>query len=51
MARTILESGREAVVIEGGLAAWRKQGLPVEPVPAGDVVHLPRFTPVRSAGA
>ncbi len=31
-------------VIEGGLRAWIKAGGPVEPVPAGDVEHLPQFS-------
>ena len=30
-------------VIQGGLKAWAKAGGPMEPVPAGDVEHLPRF--------
>jgi membrane protein DedA with SNARE-associated domain/rhodanese-related sulfurtransferase len=30
-------------VIHGGLKAWMKAGGPLEPVPAGDVEHLPRF--------
>ena len=30
-------------VIRGGLKAWVKAGGPLEPVPAGDVEHLPRF--------
>lgn len=30
-------------VISGGLRAWMKAGGPLEPVPAGDVEHLPRF--------
>jgi len=30
-------------VIQGGLRAWMKAGGPTEPVPAGDVEHLPRF--------
>jgi membrane protein DedA with SNARE-associated domain len=30
-------------VIRGGLKAWMKAGGPLEPVPAGDVEHLPRF--------
>ncbi|HEY5331588.1 MAG TPA: rhodanese-like domain-containing protein [Acidobacteriaceae bacterium] len=30
-------------VIQGGLKAWMKAGGPLEPVPAGDVEHLPRF--------
>jgi membrane protein DedA with SNARE-associated domain/rhodanese-related sulfurtransferase len=30
-------------VIQGGLKAWVKAGGPLEPVPLGDVEHLPRF--------
>jgi membrane protein DedA with SNARE-associated domain/rhodanese-related sulfurtransferase len=30
-------------VIQGGLKAWVKAGGPLEPVPAGDLEHLPRF--------
>jgi membrane protein DedA with SNARE-associated domain/rhodanese-related sulfurtransferase len=30
-------------VIQGGMRAWVKAGGPLEPVPAGDVEHLPRF--------
>jgi len=30
-------------VIQGGLKAWVKAGGPTEPVPAGDVEHLPQF--------
>ena len=30
-------------VIQGGLKAWVKAGGPLEPVPAGDVEHLPQF--------
>lgn len=30
-------------VIQGGLRAWMKAGGPLEPVPAGDVEHLPKF--------
>ena len=30
-------------VIQGGLKAWIKAGGPLEPVPAGDVEHLPSF--------
>lgn len=31
-------------VIQGGLRAWVKAGGPLEPVPEGDVEHLPRFS-------
>jgi membrane protein DedA with SNARE-associated domain/rhodanese-related sulfurtransferase len=30
-------------VIQGGLKAWIRAGGPLEPVPAGDIEHLPRF--------
>jgi rhodanese-related sulfurtransferase len=30
-------------VIRGGLKAWIKAGGPLEPVPAADIEHLPRF--------
>ena len=33
-------------VIQGGLKAWIKAGGPLEPVPAGDVEHLPSFSRV-----
>jgi rhodanese-related sulfurtransferase len=38
------ESGFNAFVIIGGLAAWRRAGNPLETVPATDVVHLPTFS-------
>ena len=51
MARAILDSGRKASVITGGLAAWRKLGYPVERVPDEDILQLPTFArrPVASA--
>jgi membrane protein DedA with SNARE-associated domain/rhodanese-related sulfurtransferase len=42
-AHLLIESGFEAYVIVGGLKAWVKAGLPVEPVPKEDLVQLPRF--------
>jgi len=38
------ERGYAAFVIVGGLAAWRKAGLPLEPVPHDDLVKLPTFS-------
>jgi membrane protein DedA with SNARE-associated domain/rhodanese-related sulfurtransferase len=38
------ESGFNAFVIVGGLAAWRRAGNPLETVPETDVVHLPTFS-------
>lgn len=49
MARAMLDQGREAIVVEGGLRAWRKHGLPVEPVPPDDIVHLPTFARRKAA--
>jgi hypothetical protein len=43
VARELTALGVNAYVISGGLAAWRKANLPVEPVPAGEIVPLPRF--------
>ncbi|MGA2695856.1 MAG: hypothetical protein ABSE92_07335 [Terriglobales bacterium] len=35
--------GFNAFAIVGGLAAWRKAGEPLEPVPDDDLVKLPTF--------
>jgi membrane protein DedA with SNARE-associated domain len=43
VARVLAERGYKVSVIQGGLRAWKKAGLPLEPVPAEDVVFLPRF--------
>jgi rhodanese-related sulfurtransferase len=43
IARTLLEKGVNCAVIEGGLRAWQKAGLPLEPVPTGEIVALPTF--------
>ena len=43
VARTLAEQGFAVSVIVGGLRAWKKAGLPLEPVPADDVVQLPTF--------
>jgi membrane protein DedA with SNARE-associated domain len=43
VAHLLRENGFEAYVIVGGLKAWQKAGLPVEPVPGEDLVQLPRF--------
>jgi rhodanese-related sulfurtransferase len=37
------EQGFNAFVIVGGLAAWRKAGQPLEPIPQTDLVKLPSF--------
>ncbi|HXW94040.1 MAG TPA: hypothetical protein VEK33_26045 [Terriglobales bacterium] len=44
MALELRKRGFNALVIEGGLAAWRKAGQPMESVPEDDVVKLPTFT-------
>ncbi|MGA7063894.1 MAG: rhodanese-like domain-containing protein [Candidatus Acidiferrales bacterium] len=44
VAHLLRNKGFDAFVIAGGLAAWRKAGHPLEPVPPGDVVHLPTFS-------
>lgn len=43
VARLLKEKGFDAYVIEGGLKAWRKAGLPVEQVPEEDLELLPSF--------
>jgi 3-mercaptopyruvate sulfurtransferase SseA len=48
VAHLLREQGFNAFVIVGGLAAWRKAGEPVEPVPESDLVHLPTFSRPRS---
>jgi len=44
VALELRKRGFNALVIEGGLAAWRKAGQPMESVPEDDVVKLPTFT-------
>ncbi len=44
VARILAERGIKASVIEGGLSGWKKAGLPLEAVPEGEVVELPRFS-------
>jgi membrane protein DedA with SNARE-associated domain/rhodanese-related sulfurtransferase len=43
VARMLQEENCDTKVIAGGLKAWIKAGGPLEPVPAGDVEHLPKF--------
>jgi len=38
------ERGFKAFILVGGLAAWRRAGQPVEPVPREDLVKLPTFS-------
>jgi len=44
VARFLGEQGYSVSVIAGGLRAWKKAGLPLEPVPEDDVVQLPTFS-------
>jgi membrane protein DedA with SNARE-associated domain/rhodanese-related sulfurtransferase len=44
VARELAAKGIPAAVLEGGLSAWKKASLPLEPVPADEVVMLPRFS-------
>ena len=44
VAHLLRENGFNAFVIVGGLAAWRKAGEPLEPVPHDDLVKLPTFS-------
>jgi membrane protein DedA with SNARE-associated domain/rhodanese-related sulfurtransferase len=43
VARDLLAAGVRVAVIKGGLRAWQKAGLPVEPVPPGEVEQFPLF--------
>jgi rhodanese-related sulfurtransferase len=43
VALMLREAGFNAFVIQGGLAAWRKAGEPLEPVPDDDLLKLPTF--------
>ena len=44
VARMLAERGIPSAVLEGGLSAWKKALLPLEPVPAEDIVLLPKFS-------
>jgi len=44
VARMLQEQGFRTFVVAGGLAAWRKAGLPLESVPETDVIKLPTFS-------
>jgi membrane protein DedA with SNARE-associated domain/rhodanese-related sulfurtransferase len=43
VARELEKSGIQVAVIRGGLRAWKKQGLPIEPVPHDEMATLPAF--------
>jgi rhodanese-related sulfurtransferase len=44
VAHYLRENGFQTYVLKGGLAAWRKAGYDLEPVPADDRLVLPRFS-------
>jgi rhodanese-related sulfurtransferase len=44
VALQLRDKGFNALVIVGGLAAWRKAGQPLESVPQNDLVKLPTFS-------
>jgi rhodanese-related sulfurtransferase len=43
VAQVLKEKGVHVAVIEGGLRAWKKAGLPLEPVPPEEIAELPVF--------
>lgn len=43
VARELQEKGIRVAVIKGGLRAWKRAGLPIEPVPPGEMAQLPAF--------
>jgi membrane protein DedA with SNARE-associated domain/rhodanese-related sulfurtransferase len=43
VANLLRQQGVECAVLAGGLRAWRKAGLPLEPVPPEEIVALPSF--------
>jgi membrane protein DedA with SNARE-associated domain/rhodanese-related sulfurtransferase len=43
VARELQKNGVRVAVIKGGLRAWRKAGLPVEPVPPAEMAAIPVF--------
>lgn len=43
MAKELLDKGFQVAVIQGGLRAWKKAGLPLESVPPEEMAALPAF--------
>jgi rhodanese-related sulfurtransferase len=43
VAQYFLEKGVPTAVIKGGLRAWKKAGLPLEPIPVEEMTELPLF--------
>ena len=44
VAKMLEQENCQTKVIQGGMKAWIKAGGPLEPVPAGDIEHLPKFS-------
>ena len=44
VAQRLMDKGHRVAVIEGGFRAWKKAGLPTEPVPAHEISPLPKFS-------
>lgn len=45
VAKELIDKGVNVSVIQGGLRAWKKAGLPLESVPSDEVEALPAFEP------
>ena len=43
VANLLRQQGLQCSVLAGGLRAWKKAGLPLEPVPPEEIVALPSF--------
>ena len=43
VAHLLLDKGVSSAVIRGGLGAWKKAGLPLEPVPPHEIAAMPAF--------
>jgi membrane protein DedA with SNARE-associated domain/rhodanese-related sulfurtransferase len=43
VARVLEDKGMNVRVLEGGLRAWKKAGLPIEAVPEEEILPLPKF--------
>ena len=43
VAKELIDQGVQVAVIEGGLRAWKKAGLPLESVPQEEMAPLPAF--------
>jgi membrane protein DedA with SNARE-associated domain/rhodanese-related sulfurtransferase len=44
VAYVLRQHGFQCVVLEGGFEAWLKAGLATEPIPPGEILHLPHFS-------